>query len=265
MIWKIPKREYRVYDRNPLDTVIAQVRYEPILRIGAGDGIPKFQDAVRASFPAFAQKQIQALEVSLPNQVQVQQDQVFQFMRKDDICKVELVKDNVSITTRDHASRQQLVDDIETVTKALKETYAPIVTTRLGVRYVNIVDRKQISGDLGRDVSWQQLVTDEYLRIPADVADLDSTLFMNEITSPLDSGALTLRYGFPLPSDPQNEPQFRFDIDRYIEGQVDISDAPEIMRQFTDDIFGLFHTFPGIELVEWMSNSGTDATSDEVH
>lgn len=265
MIWQIPNKTYRVYDRNPLDTVIAQVRYEPILRIGAGDGVPSFQDAVRKSFPAFSQKQIQSLEVTLPNQVQVQQDQVFQFTRKEDACKVELVKDNVSISTRKHASREQLVKDVQTVTSALHNTYAPIVTSRTGVRYVNIVDREIISRDLGRDVSWDRLVADEYLRIPAEVADLKSTLFMNEITSPLESGSLTLRYGFPLPKDGQSEPQFRFDIDRYLDGEVDISEIPEIMRQFTDDIYGLFHTFPGIELVEWMSNARTDSASDEVH
>lgn len=265
MIWKIPKQKYRVYDRNPLDTVIVQVRFEPILRISAGDEIPTFQEAVRSSFPAFAQKQIQSLEVSLPNQVQVQQDQVFQFVRKSDSCKVELLKDNISISARNHASREQLVKDVNTVTKALSDTYPPIVTTRLGVRYVNIVDKAVISAELGREVSWPQLVKDEYLRIPAGVADLESTLFMNEITSTLDLGSLTLRYGFPLPKDPVLDPSFRFDIDRYIDGQIEVSDIPKVMHQFTDDIYGLFHTFPGIELVEWMSNSDAESSSSEVN
>ena len=119
--------------------------------------------------------------------------------------------------------------------------------------------------ELGKETTWPRLVADEYLRIPAEVADLESTLFMNEITSPLESGSLTLRYGFPLPKDGQSEPQFRFDIDRYFEGQVDFAAVPKIMRQFTDDIYHLFHTFPGIDLVEWMSKSGGGSASDEVH
>ena len=56
-----------------------------------------------------------------------------------------------------------------------------------------------------------------------------------------------------------------FDLDRYIDGHVDTDKLHDIMTQFTDDIFSLFNTLPGIDLTEWMSKDISAAKSEGVH
>lgn len=264
MIWQLNKKERRVFDRNPLSSVVAQLRFRPILRIGEGKGVAEFQELVRQSFPGYVENEIRNLTIDLESKVSTKREKVFQFIRPEDECKVQLSSDNVLIETTKHRSRDELIHDMKIVINALTDVFSPINTQRLGVRYVNVIRKNAISQDLGRPTTWANLVSDEYLRMPAEIADLDKTSFANQVSSPMAFGAMTLRYGLVRPnfSEPAT---FNFDLDRYVDESIDIAKIPGIMTQFTDDIFSLFNTLPGIDLIEWMSNKGKATQSEEVH
>ena len=63
-------------------------------------------------------------------------------------------------------------------------------------------------------------------------------------------GVLTLRYGL-LHNTVQGE-HFRFDMDRYVEGAVDVTQAGRVLEGFSDDLYALFDEMVGPALSEWM-------------
>lgn len=265
MIWQIERSKHKVFARNPLDTVIAQLKFQPILRIGSGKGVPDFQDLIRKSFSGYAEGEIRNVHVGPDTQVSTKVEKVYHFLRESDSCKVQLSSDNVLLEAKDHRSRDELLEDFGVVMGALEQIYSPIDSTRFGVRYINIIRKSEIEKSLDRSVSWDGLINAEYLKMPAKITDLDRTFFANQITSPLSSGEITLRYGITKPSTKDQEPSFTFDIDRYIESTVNLGEIGDILTNFTDDIFSLFNTVPGIDLIEWMSKSRNDDKSMELH
>lgn len=264
MIWKFKRHNRRVYPRNPLDTVVAQLKFQPILRIGAGGSIADYQDLIRSRFPGFGEGEIRSLTVGPDTNVASKSEKVFHFLRDTDKCQVQLSADNVLVETKDHKNRDDLLADLEVVVGALEKVYSPIQPTRFGVRYINVVKPSVISRDLDREVSWRSIISEDYLEMPASVADLKQTVFANQITSPMAEGALTLRYGIPPVRD-GGVSSFNFDIDRYVESPIDLAKIDRILIQLTDDIFSLFNTLPGTDLLDWMSNQEILPQSGDVH
>lgn len=264
MIWRFEKKKRHVFARNPLDTVVVQLRFQPILRINEGKGVADFQEGVRASFPGYSEKEVRNFTINPLTKVTTKIEKVFQFTRAGDHCKVQLSPDNVLVETKMHRDRDELIRDMRTVITALENVYNPLETQRLGIRYVNVIRKEVVAKDLARNTSWERLVSAEYLRMPAKIADLEKTSFANQISSPMPIGDMTLRYGL-VRQDIHQDATFNFDIDRYIDGVVDLDDLENIMIQFTDDIFSLFNTLPGTDLTEWMSAGGLARRPEGIH
>jgi hypothetical protein len=143
---------------------------------------------------------------------------------------------------------------------ALNSIYGPIVTTRLGLRYVNVIDRERISGNLGRSTSWAELVAPPFGTVPSGAADLDGTLFACEVASPIaGGGAQSVRYG--LIKDTEGPPKFRLDVDRYREGPMEPGNIVASLNAFADDIFAVFMAAAGPDLLAWMSEKGNSANA----
>lgn len=138
---------------------------------------------------------------------------------------------------------------------SFQAVYGIVATTRLGLRYVDIIDRKRISDDLGRAVAWEGLVKESFLRVPTGLATPDDTHFVSEVTSPMEEGLQTVRFG--LVRDEDGLSRFRLDVDRYIEGMVPDAEILERLHPFTDDIFSLFVAAAGPDLAEWMKGGET--------
>ena len=95
-------------------------------------------------------------------------------------------------------------------------------------------------------------MTSSFLQVPSGLADLNDTLFANEVTSKLPSGAMTLRFGLlPDPSD-GGRAKFRFDTDRYLETTGTPSDLRQLLDAFATDVYSVFSEAMGPALREWM-------------
>lgn len=139
---------------------------------------------------------------------------------------------------------------MELIVNALDLVYRPVSPTRLGLRYVNVIDRGRIGTDLRRPVEWNDVVTDAFLQMPADSADLEGTRFAFEVSSPIEPGAMTVKYGL-LPSD-DGSLTFRLDVDRYRDDDLRVPGLVGDLRVFSDDIFRVFATVAGPALTAWM-------------
>ncbi|MCC5858600.1 MAG: TIGR04255 family protein [Ectothiorhodospiraceae bacterium] len=249
MAWRLTRNELREYPRNPLVAVVGQLRFHPILKIGRGQHIEDFQDRIRHRFPLFSEEEQHSVRI-LPDGIESRRERRFQFLTTDKSLKLSLGETSLSLESRDHRSHREFIEDFDLAACALKAVFEPINSTRLGLRYVNVLDRKAIGKDLGEDVDWSDLVVEDFLRLPPGV-DLEQTFFSTEITSSLNDGKLTLRYGLPNAKD--KETTYRFDLDRYSESSIAPEGCKTLLRDFAKDIYDVFMNMPGKSLLKWMN------------
>lgn len=258
MVWQLDNPEHFVYSRNPLVAAIVELRYHPILKIGAGKGVAEFQDCIRASFPKYAEVATQTVNfisnVSTQGQsgVEIREEKQYRFVKEGGSTTLTLGDGSVILENRKHHSHVDILDDMDLVVKALLATYSPIKPTRLGARYINRIHRASISDDMASDVAWDDLICEDFLRIPAGLADIEGTAYAMEMNSCMqDHGAMTLRYAMRLGKD-QTRDEFRFDIDRYLEGDYSVGETCNLLDVFTKDIYTLFLKMTGPALKRWM-------------
>lgn len=254
-MWDLPQHSHETYTRNPLDTVVWQLRFHPILRIP--EQVARFQETIRGRFPGFQEMEGQAVDVQLQSAgpaLNVRRQRGYVFRSHSESCILSLSRDSISLTEQQHRSRSEFLDDVQYSLDALIAIYAPIASTRIGLRYLNRVDRDVVSKELNSAVSWPDLVNDQFFRQPLVQPD-DDTRFYSEVTSPMEPGTMTLRYG--LVSDGAPNPRFRIDVDRSIENQVDLGTHASQLKTFADDIYSVFRAAAGDALLDWMSG-GTD-------
>jgi uncharacterized protein (TIGR04255 family) len=242
MGWLVPPQPHRVFQRNPLVAVVVELRFFPILRVP--DQIAYFQESVRSTFPGFREG---LSPLSAPD---VREERVFNMLKPDESAALTLSTSALVLEARRHKQRENFIADARVGIDALVQVYGPIAPTRLGLRYVNVIDKEQIEKDLGRTTTWPSLISEPFASVPASLADLDGTAFLSEVSSPMPTGAQTVRYGL-LP-DVDGRLKYRLDVDRYAEAAVNTGDLVELLQLFADDIFSMFVATMGPDLMAWM-------------
>jgi uncharacterized protein (TIGR04255 family) len=250
MPWTLPIRPHERFIRNPLAAVIAQLRFDPILKIAVG--VPDFQDEIRARFPLYEERDVQVVEVALPGTEGVRTRRVkeHRFRARNEPTTVVLGDQSVSLEYLAHQHRDVLFSDVALVVAALTSRFPDVSPTRLGLRYVNVIDRDRVEKESGRPTTWADLLEASFLRMPAGLADLDSTRFAVEIASEMPVGAMTLRYGL-LPAH-EDRLVFRLDVDRYRQETFAVTDVENTVRAFADDVFQVFMAAASERLLAWM-------------
>lgn len=258
-MWHLDASDPRTYPRNTIETVVVQLRFHPILKIpGHLDG---FQDRVRDRFPLFAEVTNQVFDIQPSGLVQTHLAREFRFQTVNKEMTLVLGTSAVAIEVHRHLDRRALLERMSLAVSALDAAYAPVLPTRLGLRYVNRIDRRRIGEELCREVGWEELLASGIPRPVGGLVDLDETQFWSEVTSVRPPGAMTLRLG--LLRDPATDDLvFRLDTDRYAEGGFGLEDVESLLRGFADDAYALFESVAGPGLREWMSP--TPAGSGEV-
>ncbi|MBU0519816.1 TIGR04255 family protein [bacterium] len=250
MTWKIKKYNHQTFSRNTIKSTIIQLRFQPILKIA--DRISDFQEIVRKRFPSFEEGMVRTINQMRTDSIEIKEERQFRLGTLDGKTLIGLGPAAIYLESHWHESRQELFNDVNIAIDALQKVYSPIVPSRLGMRYINEIDKGKISKDFGRALEWKDLIDKEYLKGPISLASLNATLFSHEIRSKVNGGMLTLRYG--LVGDIDN-PTFSFDIDRYFEGNFEFGTLDARMHAFADDIFSSYMTIVGDSLKEWLTKS----------
>jgi uncharacterized protein (TIGR04255 family) len=251
MPWNIASQEVERFKRNPLAAVVFQVQYHPILKIK--DKVADFQDIVRSRFPMFREQRAREIRFESPETLETVDSSQWEFSSEYRSSIVTLRDHALGIHRSRHLERSGLLDDVTLACRALETVGEPVQTVRVGVRYVNDMDPRTVSAQLGRDVGWSDLVTKEFLHIPNGLADLNDTKLYCEVTSAIEPGAMTLRYGL-LPMG--QSVVYRLDADRYSGAHHELGSVRALVDQFADQIYYVFRQSAGKELLEWMRSGG---------
>lgn len=175
---RFPRKERVTYERTSLVEVICQVRFPAVLRVDTEVPVV-VQDRIRDAFPGY-EKQLIAdlppLPLNIPTGLTsvplARAEHTFFGDVGDD--KVTLGREFVAYTTHRYSTWEAFMERVTRVTAAASDAYALATTSRVGLRYQNLLRRSALG--LG-DTAWSALVSPALLGLVAATEyDLDRSL-----------------------------------------------------------------------------------------
>jgi len=229
-----------IYAKAPLVQVIAQVRFPPILKI-EGHPPAEFQDRIRRIFPLL-EKHTNPFAMQLsqfgqlpPEVVQALGQQLsgiaYIFLTEDRATNVNLAPDSLTVTTNAYRTWEDFRDQMRRPLQALVEVYEPTFFSRIGLRYVDAINRANIGM---ADRPWSELLNKPILgelALAHFERNIDNVTKFVRIKLPDSSGSLQLRHGFAIVQG-QSEVAYSLDFDFSREQRTEVADAESVFDRF---------------------------------
>ena len=197
----------------PLKRVLCQIRFADIISIRQDEFIAPFQERIRSEYPIFRKDAVQSLQMS-PERIEASTDVIHRFIDSDDVWRVSLSKEFISLETMKYVSRKDFLDRLRFALDSAALTIRPSHVLRVGMRYVD-----QVAIDAATDMS-------KMLRPEmgwATNSDLSGHIkhTISEVACTAKEGALLARWGLlpengthdPDMMSPINEKSWFFDMD----------------------------------------------------
>jgi uncharacterized protein (TIGR04255 family) len=221
-----------VYENNPLEEVICQLRFPPVLRIDA-EPPALFQDRVRDTYPLYSAKPSVRLPAGLPAELAalVAKDLPFgggqiahDFDTADAKWTLALTRDFLALTSRAYDRWETFKRNLNAPLDALQEIYSPAFFIRIGLRYRDVIRRSPLGL---QEVPWSELLNPWVAgalaseEVAGDVERSGSEVL---IRLPEQGGRLQVHHGL-VRDDPSKEPCYVIDCDFFVDTQTETANA----------------------------------------
>ncbi len=245
---QFPEAERVIYTVNPLEQVICQLRFPPILRIQA-ETPAGFQEHIRSEFPQYQEKtEFAAILppelVQVLNQEEIQSlkpsQKLYVFASSDETLAVGLTSGSVSLTSSNYERWESYIDRLKLVLDALKEEYNPAHFTRIGLRYRNLIQREVLEL---QDVEWPDLLNKNLVRELATPGMAEAIEdIAHRILLRVDASQVKVHIQHGLARDPDTNQfvGYGIDSDFFIEGETDVDAASDKLVEFNQHNRRLF-------------------------
>jgi len=223
-----PKTERVIYNKNPLNNVICQLRYPPILRIDSE--VPShFQEAIIKTFPLYNEKIELQHEIALGLKPEASSELVkhltktstnknHEFSSEDGILKVNLTRTFVSISTSQYRQWENFIEKFQTSIKALLDIYKPPFFTRIGLRYIDIFERSKINLE---NCEWTELLKPHFIGLLSTEVAQDVKYCENIYEISLDDSGSMVRIATSFVQNAQTKEQcYMVDSDFYFPSRL---------------------------------------------
>lgn len=232
-----------IFDRNPLRQVICQLRFPPILAIISKEPAD-FQDRVRTNHPQYEKtlavspipKELTDILGSFPPSPEAS---VHKFRTVDGKTEISLARDFIGVATTEYKRWEQFEATIRLAATALEQIYTPPFYSRIGLRYINIIDR----GDCSlTGVSWGQLIKGSVLGLVAE-SDLTGKIKIAQSQTIVNLGQpderVTLRNGLILQEG--GAENYGIDADFYCDKNTPPGETFSVLGRFNREAGYLFN------------------------
>ena len=137
------------YKNCPLVEVIFQLRFPTILSINTKQPA-EFQEKIRRDYPYYDEGIEEQNELLLnangkAAQVKTNQNKNYSFISIDETYKVNLTSTFIAISTRKYTQWEEFSVKVEQVVKAFQEVYEVPFYTRIGLRYIDVIQRSVLN------------------------------------------------------------------------------------------------------------------------
>lgn len=246
MVWNAPQRDIETFVRNPLTLVVAEAKFEPLLKLE--HRIADIQDVLRGEFPRYQRAPIKMVDLAPDGMLSVLDGTLHTFTSSDTATTLNLSNNSLSLQTRTYQDRRSFAAALKTGWVALNSAMPGVVPTRLGLRYMNELVLSTIAADLNRELSWTDLLNASLLARP--LGHGPSAVVQSEIRDTMPSGGpLTFRFA-NLPNG-----KFLLDYDRFNAGAFEPNDLFAKLSEFADDIYLLFMASITDGMLDWMKKT----------
>jgi uncharacterized protein (TIGR04255 family) len=222
------------YGQNPLESVVAEVRFPPQLRIETE--LPaKFQDALEGEFPLF--KEVNPINLGPPELAKLMQSanifptaKTFTFSTADNEWSLALNRESLSLICRKYTRWDEFRKRWEKPVDALLKTYDPQFFVRLGLRYRDVISRQRLGLE---GVPWHDLLSRGIVgEIHTPLEQLVVTAW-HQIVFKLqkENTQVLLQHGLQ-PVQPSGEGCYIFDSDFSTESRTEPQNAPDAFKYF---------------------------------
>ena len=246
-----PEARRVIYGRNPLDRVICQLRFPPILRIDVE--IPaNFQERIRADFPKFVEKTEFRIDLPILHEgdtptemlsqvVPMPGNKNYEFASEDDTWRVNLTRSFIALTATRYQRWEEFRETLRGPVDALFDIYSPTHIARVGLRYIDLIRRSVLGLDA---VPWGDLMNPHLVGLlgSPDVGRYVQSLeTAHEIR--LSDGESSVRLITRLVELPETgESCFVIDSDFYNASRLDTTEVQEKLDYFNQR---------GSRLIQW--------------
>lgn len=194
-----PKIERVLYNKNPLDKVICQVRYPTLLKIASASPV-EFQEAIRQNYPIYSEKRNRFLfppkiegnlSIELISNVgHSTTNKIHEFVSANDKWSVSLSSTSLTLLTREYERWEIFREKFMDIFNKFCKIYTPSFFTRLGLQYFDIFDRASL-GLNGEP--WCNLLQEYILGLLSTDKDESINDFESKYYIPLDDGESNVR------------------------------------------------------------------------
>ena len=243
-VMPFPVNERAIYETNPLDEVICQVRFTPILKIDT-ESPSVFQEVIRSKYPFYKNKH----SIGLPPGFQglVPKDfpampavTIHEFGSKDEKCTLALARDFLGLTCKSYRCWEDFREQMGVALSALRSSYSPFSFVRVGLRYRNLIRRSRIG--LGGD-DWSELLK-PWIAGAYSSSDMRGEIESNSIQMLIrlpDFGGRALVSSGVVKDTVTNEECYLIDGDFFIDKPTEPSDVLERLDFLNKQSHRFFH------------------------
>lgn len=228
-----PAKKRVVYERNPLNQVICQVRFPALLRLQAQAPF-EFQEAIQHIFPVYDESQA---AIEMPPQLAgilpvSPTGHTHKFRSEDSVWLLSIEPNFIALTCSEYSSWQEFESRFSESLSRFCGIYSPSFFSRIGLRYQNIIRKKWVESEVG----WDKLI---YPSLVGPLADRDLEDRLLEARAAMrialgnDGDIVHLQYGLV---DPENEEGrcYLLDFDYYFDKKSEIGEAENVINRLHD-------------------------------
>lgn len=236
-----------IYRENQLGEVICQLRFPEILSIGTT--VPaKFQDAIRAEFPQFAQRQEAPAPriTGTPGNLTLQNQPAsvnYQFSSADGVWRVNLTTRFISLTCSKYTSWEHFAKRLDKPLAAFIQVYNPAYFERVGLRYLNFISRSKLGLE---GVPYTELIAPCYLGPMAeeDIPETACSQCTVDAEMAIRGGCRVKLHAGPgmvkKNGQSDKEVKFIFDQDLFMPGQVPVNLSAGALQTLHSQAYAIF-------------------------
>lgn len=177
---------HTIFKKSPLKETLFQLKFPTMLLIDSEKPVT-FQRKVYSLFPYYEENNSNIKELIIGPQLgepQINNSSVknYIFLSEDRKTRIILNNTSLTITTREYNSWKNFSKICFHISDVFIETYKPIFFNRIGLRYINVIERSVYNV---ANEEWNRLIKPEYLG-PYLVKGDSSTRIFNIISESLD-------------------------------------------------------------------------------